>query len=262
MSEVLPADNELRPRSKVLWMEQVCGRFEAAWKAGQRPRLEDYLADVPEPDYSALLRELLGLELDYRHQTGEQPRPEEYRPRFLEHTGPIDSVFQETALRIPQASQQTPLPSPEGTTPLPSAEAPAAEVAAQPLHPLWIGKYQVIERLGGGGQADVFRAKHPKLPGHDVVIKWAKESLPAPIQQMLITEGGILARLEDPGLVRIYDVDVHEGRPFIVMEYVAGRTLQQQIKEGLPRPREAAALVARLALPCTGYISKEFAIAT
>ena len=52
-------------------MHGICGRFENAWVAGQRPRIEDYLGDVPEPVRSHLLWELLCLELAYRRQKSE-----------------------------------------------------------------------------------------------------------------------------------------------------------------------------------------------
>src|SRR5262249_55234836 len=40
-------------------VDEVCDRFEEAWKGGQRPHIEDYLAEVPETDRVPLLRELL-----------------------------------------------------------------------------------------------------------------------------------------------------------------------------------------------------------
>src|SRR5208282_231783 len=56
-------------------LDQICDRFEAAWKAARagepRPRLEDFLAGVPEPECPPLLRELWWLEVDYRGQFGE-----------------------------------------------------------------------------------------------------------------------------------------------------------------------------------------------
>jgi serine/threonine-protein kinase len=61
---------------------QACDRFEAAWRAGQRPRIEDYLAAVPEAERPALLGELLLLEVDYRRLAGEQLRAEEFLDRF------------------------------------------------------------------------------------------------------------------------------------------------------------------------------------
>jgi hypothetical protein len=49
-------------------INDVCNRFERAWQAGPRPRLEDFLADTPEPERSALLRELIALDIDYRRR--------------------------------------------------------------------------------------------------------------------------------------------------------------------------------------------------
>jgi serine/threonine protein kinase len=245
MSDVIQAGKGPGSLSTQLRVDQVCLCFEAAYKAGQQPRLEDYLSETPQPERWVLLRELLKVELAYRRRSGDQPAPEEYESRFPDCAELIHSVF----------IAVVPLAPPPGVIPEtgPQAEPPdlvpstATASETQTLHPLWIGKYRVVERLGSGGQAEVFRAVHPSLPGRDVVIKWAKQSVSGETQHLLITEGGIMARLDDPGLARIYDVDVHEGRPFVVMEYVAGCTLQQQIKQGLPSPREAAALVARLA---------------
>jgi hypothetical protein len=52
--------------SAVLRIDEICDRAEKAWQAGQRPRLEDCLGDVSEPEHSLLFRELLRLELAYR----------------------------------------------------------------------------------------------------------------------------------------------------------------------------------------------------
>src|SRR5262249_37459478 len=60
----------------------VCDAFEKAWQSGQRPRIEECLADVPEPVQAVLLDELLKLELAYRRQSGEKPRLEDYYQRF------------------------------------------------------------------------------------------------------------------------------------------------------------------------------------
>jgi serine/threonine protein kinase len=221
----------LRP-SGVRRMDALCVRFEKAWQTGQRPRIEEYLREVPAQARSEVLRELLGLELDYRRQASETLDSEEFRQRFPEYAEVIRLVFAGSGRQ--EQSAPTLLPSRAwGTSPALEGE--------------WIGKYRVVERLGQGGQAEVFRALHPQLPGRDVVIKWPCQPLSQAAQQLLLAEGRILARLDDPGLVRIYDVDMHEGRPFVVMEYVAGRTLQQQIRDGLPAPRKAATLTAQLA---------------
>ena len=76
---------------------RACDRFEAAWRGGQRPRIEDHLAEVPEPERPALLRELLALELELRR--GERPDPQEYRDRFPDRVELVAAAFEETELR-------------------------------------------------------------------------------------------------------------------------------------------------------------------
>ena len=71
MSNETPEVHEALPLDLARRLDPVCDRFEDAWLA--RPRIEDYLADVAEPDRPALLRELLWLDLDYRTRGGERP---------------------------------------------------------------------------------------------------------------------------------------------------------------------------------------------
>ena len=61
------------------------------------------------------------------------------------------------------------------------------------------------------------------------------------------SEGRLLVDLEHPNLVRIYDLDFHDDRPFLVMEYVHGRNLEEYARDEPVTPRRAAALVAKLA---------------
>jgi tetratricopeptide (TPR) repeat protein len=65
-----------------LRVDAVCRRFEASWRAGAQPRLEDYLAQAEGPEQQALLGELLRLELDYRIRSGQVPTLDEYQSRF------------------------------------------------------------------------------------------------------------------------------------------------------------------------------------
>jgi WD40 repeat protein len=76
-------------------IDEVCERFEAAWQAGQSPRIEDFLGDVEAAERDALLRELLRVELDYRHRQGSAPTVEEYLERFPGH----DSLIRANAAR-------------------------------------------------------------------------------------------------------------------------------------------------------------------
>lgn len=137
------------------------------------------------------------------------------------------------------STSQIELPSPGGGVQAP-AELPAR-----------IGKYIVIAPLGHGGQADVFRAVHPELQT-EVVVKLSRcrDRLSAPERERLVSEGRLLAELDHPSLAQIHDLDVHEGRPFLVVEYLKGPNLAQHVADGRLAPREfrrVAELVAQMA---------------
>src|SRR5689334_8222218 len=87
----LPSINDLTP-ALAQRVDAVCTRFEKAWQDGRQPRLEEYLADVPEEAYAVLLNELLLLEVAYRNRKGERPRLKEYQQRFPTHTGLLQAL--------------------------------------------------------------------------------------------------------------------------------------------------------------------------
>ena len=88
-------DGSLSP-SMITRIDEACDRFEEAWKAGLRPRIEEYLEVTPEPERSLLWHELLVLEIAYRRRQGERPTPEEDRARSPEHVNPIEQIVGET----------------------------------------------------------------------------------------------------------------------------------------------------------------------
>jgi eukaryotic-like serine/threonine-protein kinase len=118
--------------------------------------------------------------------------------------------------------------------------------AGEASFPAAIGKYLVIGRFPRTGQADVFRVVHPGL-GKDLVLKLSLTPVRPDGRCEIIEEGKILAELDHPNLVRVYDSDFHDDRPFIVMEYVRGQTLEQVASGGGLKPRQAAALLAKVA---------------
>ncbi|HEV3020857.1 MAG TPA: hypothetical protein VGX76_00260, partial [Pirellulales bacterium] len=77
----------------------ICDRFEAAWKAGARPRIEAYLMESTGLPRAELLRELLLIELTYRFRLNERPVATEYDQRFPLDAALIRGVFRE--LRAP-----------------------------------------------------------------------------------------------------------------------------------------------------------------
>src|SRR5262245_60293929 len=93
-----------------------------------------------------------------------------------------------------QYPDKTDHPAASTVTPAAGGVGPAA---AEDVH---VGKYGVIERLGAGGQGEVFRAVHPGL-GRDVILKIAQPGLSPVERQSVLAEGRVLAKLDLPGLV-------------------------------------------------------------
>jgi predicted Ser/Thr protein kinase len=140
-----------------------------------------------------------------------------------------------------------PIPRADGSEESPddSDVDPCTESDEQQARPDSIGRYRIVGELDSGGQASVYRAIHPTLP-RDVAIKIAHE--PSPIDQSLLrADAEFLSELDHPNLVRVHDLDTHEGRPFVVMEFVRGRNLQQLAEQALPSTRQAAEWVAAIA---------------
>ncbi len=133
--------------------------------------------------------------------------------------------------------------------PVPASPASSGERPVDNVEPpRQIGKYVVIEKLDEGGQAQVFRVLHPGL-GQDFVLKLGRRPVELePADRVgLQREGRLLAECDHPNLVRVIDLDFHEGRAYVVMERVRGLNLQQYIEQHRPGPLQAVRLVAGLA---------------
>jgi len=138
-----------------------------------------------------------------------------------------------------QPADPTDITAPQSVS---TAEAPP------PQSPARIGKYLVVGELDDGGQATVYRVVHPGT-GQDLALKLAKKRMALGDTDLDLSssEARILGELDHPGLVRVVDLDIHDGRMFLAMEYVRGRSLQQYVKDRPVDTREAARLVIQVA---------------
>jgi serine/threonine protein kinase len=134
---------------------------------------------------------------------------------------------------------------PTSTTAPESASTAEARLTESPAR---IGKYLVVGELDDGGQATVYRVVHPGT-GQDLALKIAKEraAVGETDLDLSASEARILGELDHPGLVKVVDLDRHDGHMFLVMEYVRGRSLQQYAKDHTVSSREAARLVIQVA---------------
>jgi serine/threonine protein kinase len=130
----------------------------------------------------------------------------------------------------------------------PGAGPPQDVAAIGHPHPPRVGRYIVVGDIGYGTQASVLRVIDPALDRH-LVLKLSRQA-PRDDQQRrdaVLAEGRLLADLDHPGLVRVFDVGVHDGRPYLVLEHVPGRNLEQNFATRRPSPQEAARFIADLA---------------
>ncbi len=81
------------PTADWTWIDAAAVRFEQEWKAGTRPRIEDFLAEVDESRWPLLLEELLRVERELLQRAGEEPDAEEYRRRFPDSVAVVNAVF-------------------------------------------------------------------------------------------------------------------------------------------------------------------------
>ncbi len=108
--------------------------------------------------------------------------------------------------------------------------APPGERHAEPAIGETIAQYRIERRLGRGGMGAVFLARDTRL-GRRVAIKFLLDHRSAHTERFLV-EARATARCNHENIVVIYEVDEHQGVPYLVLEYLEGATLADEIAKG------------------------------
>jgi serine/threonine protein kinase len=214
----------------------------------ERPWLEDYVRSYPElGPLEELPLFVIGEEYWMRHRCGDHPEHAVYLKRFADKAVELERLLSKIDRQLSGDTVRTG----EETAPdVPAVKPKVPErKEEEPFKtPETIGKYRIINVLDEGGQAMVYRAVHPAL-AKELVIKLARYPLRTgeAATDHLAAEAKMLAELDHPNLGRVLDLDVYQGRPYFVMEYIRGLNLRQYTEQHPLAPAEIAVLIAKIA---------------
>jgi serine/threonine protein kinase/HAMP domain-containing protein len=120
---------------------------------------------------------------------------------------------------------------------LPGRAIGKVEVGAEVLPAREVGRYQIVEKLGEGAMATVYKAFDPSI-NRPLVIKFLHANMCATeeYRQRFLREAKAAGMLAHPNIVTIFDVGEIESRPYIAMELLDGGPLDEMIPEGAELP--------------------------
>ena len=113
--------------------------------------------------------------------------------------------------------------------------------------PQKISRYEIRSEIGRGGMATVYLAYDPNF-GREVAIKVLPHELmhDPSFRTRFQREARVIAALEHPAIVPVYDFGEQDGQPFLVMRHLSGGSLVSRIRAGPIPPAEAAKILLRI----------------
>lgn len=195
-------------------IDAACDQFEADLKKGRSPRIDDFVARAADADRDALRSALEAVE-------------RELRERSMADT----SITQDSVVSAVD-------PTSERTA--------TCHIISDPI-PQAIARFEILGILGAGAYGRVYKARDPQL-GREVAIKVPLPSTLASAadKDRFLREARTAATIRHPNICQIFQVGEEDGRPFIVMGIVPGRSLADVLADlKAPLPTKQIARVAQ-----------------
>ncbi len=224
-------------------IDSICDRFEQDFRAGQQPRIEQHLSQSPEPLRPALLKALVGLEVELRQKRGETPQVDEYVARFPDQLEAVRQAFTDSRSMLSSvkvAAAETSL--------APGAASSPPASSRQPLQML--GRFEVLSVLGEGAFGTVYKAHDPQLD-RDVAIKVprAGSMLNDDDRERFLREARAAAGLHHALICPVHEVGTVDSRDYIVMAYIEGKPLSKVMQtQSRPSDKQIVATIRKIAL--------------
>jgi WD40 repeat protein len=228
------------------------------WRRGEQPGASDYLTRFPRVQTDpTLVVDLIYTEFLVREEMGERRHLPLLQVQFPQHAAELaaqvelhdalensdleNSDLESGELDYGEPDNGAETHSPQDT--LLSGAKPRTRLPS--LGP----GYEVLAEIGRGGMGVVYRARQVGL-NRLVALKMVRsaESTSVELLARFRAEAEAVARLHHPNIVQIFDYGEHDGLPYLALELVEGQTLAARIGNQPWSDRQAAALIASLAV--------------
>ncbi len=162
----------------------------------------------------------------------DEPRPE----RVTRAESSLDPPHDASTVRErPNGSASLALPQPLSSLAFEGQRAQVFDALFErAVHPQTFGRYVILDSLGEGGMGIVLRAFDRELD-RPIALKVLREDLDEQYSARLRREAQAMAKLSHPNVVQVYEVGQVQGRTFVAMELIKGKSADQWIKQQ-PRP--------------------------